>query len=96
MSLTNDERLNRAIEDESVPRFYFNGFVFGTGQADIVAVIERNNAPVAVINMSYTVAKTFALKLGQTIAAFEESTGREMLTTDEVQAKLTQMGRSKQ
>lgn len=74
----------------NVPQVYFNGFVNALGTADLVAVLERNGQPVAVLNMSYTTAKTLARLLAQTIAQLEERTGRDMLTTQDVELLLAE------
>ncbi len=81
------ERINRAIASE-VPQIYANGFVNSISSGDIVTVLERNGKPVALLNLSYTVAKTLARSLAQIFAQMEELTGREMLTTHEVQGAL--------
>jgi hypothetical protein len=54
---------------------------------DITTLLERNGKPVAIINMSFTVAKTLSVALGQIVAQIEERSGRNMLTTHEL-AKL--------
>lgn len=83
------ERFERALE-LGVPELYFNGFVNGVGQGDVWSVIERNGQPEAVLNMSYTVAKSFALSLGKLIALLEERAEREMLTTNDIEAIFNQ------
>jgi hypothetical protein len=80
-------RVEKALSD-GVPQIYFNGFINMLGTADIGVLCERNGKPVAVLNMSYTVAKTLAVALGQTIGDLEQKTGKEMLTTMEVEQKL--------
>ena len=80
-----DDRL-RVAADPNIPQIYFNGFANALTIGDITAVLERNGRPVAVLNMSFTVAKTFAQKLGQMVSALEEKAGREMLTTDDIGA----------
>jgi hypothetical protein len=79
-----DARFNAAVFG-AVPSIYFNGFVTKLGFADIVVALERNGSPVGALNMSYTVAKSFAFSLSQAIAQLEEITGRDMLTTAEVE-----------
>jgi hypothetical protein len=78
------ERIDRA-KDAGVPQIYFNGFVNTTSSGDVLTVLERNGKPVVVLNMSFTVAKTFAVSLGQLISQFESGVERNMLTTHEVE-----------
>lgn len=85
--LDNSERVNLALAAD-IPNIYFNGFVNAVGAGDILTVLERNGRPVAVLNMSYTVAKTLALALGTTISQFEATTGRSMLTTHDVEKQM--------
>lgn len=85
-------RITNALEDEGVPKFYCNGFVNYTGSGDIMTVFERNGKPEFVLNMSYTVAKSFAQKLLATVNILQERTGKEMLTIEEVQEKLFSQG----
>jgi hypothetical protein len=62
---------------------------------DVTIVLERNGIPVGTLNVSYTVAKTLAVKLGVTMSEFESKTGRSMLITDEVDAALLAKQESK-
>ena len=81
-------RLVKALESD-VEQIYFNSVVNSIGSGDILMVLERNGKPVATLNTSYTVAKTLALKLAQLIGNLEESTGNTIMTTDDVEAKLS-------
>lgn len=83
----NKERIARAF-DADIPNIYFNGFLNSISSGDIISILERNGKPVAVLNMSYTVAKTLALSLGQLISQFESGTDRTMLTTHDVERML--------
>ena len=77
------QRLQAALE--SALSIYFNGFVNMAGIGDVVTVLERNGEPVAILNMSFTVAKTLSIALGMVIARLEEQSGREMLTTADIE-----------
>ena len=50
-----------------------------------MVVLERNGHPVAVLNVSYTVAKTLSMLLGNAIANLEELSGHPIMTTTEVE-----------
>lgn len=77
-----------ALLDESIPHFYFNGFINGLGTGDISIVLQRSGGNVAVLNTSYTVAKTLALKLGELVAALEEATGNSIMTVEDIGSSL--------
>ena len=68
-----------------IPHLYANGFALSVSSADTIVVLEQNGIPIATLNMSYTAAKTLAIKLGSSVAILENATERPMLTTDEVE-----------
>lgn len=78
-----EERLARAIA-ANAPQIYFNGFASGLGNGDVNCVLERNGQPVAVLNMSFTLAKTLAVSLGSIISQVEERAGRDIMTTHDI------------
>jgi len=81
------DRIARAI-DAGVPQIYFNGFLNTISIGDVLTILERNGKPVVVLNMSYTIAKTLAVSLGQIISQFESGVERNMLTTHDVEKAL--------
>jgi hypothetical protein len=78
-----DARLRKGLEAE-VPHLYFNGFASGLGTGDVTVVLEQNGTPVATLNMSFTVAKTFAVSIGSLIATLETRSERSIMTTDDI------------
>ena len=84
-----------AARDPDVPKIYFNGFINGLSSGDIVSVLELNGQPVAVLNMSFTVAKTLVQSIGSIVADLEEKGGRTMLTTKDVEALAESGGKKK-
>ncbi len=83
----NKERIEKALE-ANIPNVYFNGFVNSISSGDIITVLERNGKPAAILNMSYTLAKTLAISLGQLVSQFEEGADRNILTTHDVESVL--------
>ena len=61
--------------------------VLGTG--DALIILQQNSNPVAVLNFSFTVAKTLALKLGGLIKEVEDQADTIILTTDDFSAALS-------
>ena len=82
------ERILAALTSPTVPQIYANGFTNNLSNGDILTVFERNGSPTAAINMSFTLAKTLSVALGQMIAQIEQATGREMLTTFDLEAAM--------
>lgn len=77
-----------------VPTLYLNGFQSGIGNADVTIIAQQNGHPVAFLNMSYTLAKTLSVSLGNLISRLEEVTGNEIMTTHMIDARMGQEGKA--
>jgi hypothetical protein len=88
-----EDRIAKAL-DAGVPQIYFNAFVNGISSCDVISILERNGKPVAILNMSYTLAKTISVSLGQIISQFEAGVERPMLTTQDVDTALERARRA--
>ena len=84
------ERLKSILASQDIPHIYANGFTNAFSNADVIMVLERNNSPVAVLNMSYITAKSLAHDLSRLIADFEKKSGQAIMTTDIVDRVLSQ------
>jgi hypothetical protein len=82
---TIDDRIRIALDNPSIPRISFNGFVSSLGTGDVLIVLENNQMPVAILNASYTVSKTFAAKLTGLIETLEKRSESNIMTTDEIE-----------
>lgn len=78
----------KAAREAGVPEVYFNTFFGGVSVSDCFLILERNGLPAAVLNLSYTSAKSLSVALGSMIAHLEEKAGREMLTSRDVESIL--------
>ncbi len=78
-NLMNDDQ----PEGVTVRQEYINGFQIGLSNADLSVVGLLDNQPILKINMSYTIAKTLAVKLSEMMAKLEKATGRDIMTTDD-------------
>ena len=83
------EMINVAVSNPDIPKIYANGFVTGIGNGDTLIILQQNSKPVAVLNFSFTVAKTLALKLGGVIKEVEDQADTIILTTDDFSAALS-------
>jgi len=85
---TRDELAQKQLQDgfalPSEFKLYANAFAAGSSQADVVVVFQKNGEPIAVVNMSYTIAKSLAVKLTDLMKDFEEKVGQTILTTDDI------------
>lgn len=79
-----DDRFSKAFNNEAVPKLYFNGFAARVSAGDIQFVLEHNNKPVAYLNASFSIAKTFARHLGSLMQILEEKTGNTIMTQEDI------------
>ena len=84
------EKIRNALASENIPHLYANGFTNALSNADIVIVLERQSDPVAVLNLSFTTAKSLAHKLSQLIENLEKASNQSIMTTDLVESALSQ------
>jgi hypothetical protein len=65
---------------------YVNAFTIGTSLSDVYIIMSRSRGEAnAVVQMSFTTAKTLMENLTQVINEFEEKTGQTILTMKDVQ-----------
>ena len=72
----------------SEKKFYVNGFVIAVSPADIVVICQQNGEPVAMLSMSYVLAKTFMERLKTSLEDLETKMGQPILTVDAITASL--------
>ena len=78
-------QIANAMKDDTLPEFYFNGFINALTQGDILIVLQRNGRNVAKLSASYTVSKTLAQKLAGLIISLEQQSSNTIMTTDDIQ-----------
>ena len=79
------EEFNSALQDETIPVIYFNGFMNSMSPGDVALLLKRAGKSVAILHASYTVAKSLSVKLGELISELEKRSGRSIMTTDDVE-----------
>jgi hypothetical protein len=79
--------IKEAMESEHIINIYGNGFICINSNADVVIIIKKNQKSEAIINLSYTTAKTLCEKLGQLIRDFEKTTGNTIMTINVIADK---------
>jgi hypothetical protein len=75
---------NKAMEDQDIPKTYINGFTCILGIGDFAILFKRNDKAVEVMNMSYTLAKTLAIKIHQLVQHLEDKSQHSIMTTDDL------------
>lgn len=76
--------LGKAINNKDIPKLYANSFVTAVGQGDLLIVLQQNGVAVSTLNLSYTVAKTLALKMQEAIRELENASGNTIMTSGDV------------
>lgn len=80
-----DTALNAALNSYNVPKLYANSFIVSTTTSDFVLVSQLNGVPVQVMNVSFTSLKSLSIAIDKTIKNFENKTGIDIITADQVQ-----------
>jgi hypothetical protein len=79
-----DVPLMMAVRDPNVHRVYANGFTLGLTNADTHIVLQWFGRPIAIVNLSYTLAKTLSQRLAKMVEDWEKKTGQPLATTDKI------------
>ena len=75
MPITIDEIIIDAVSSSEIPKIHFDSFIDGSGSSDLLLVLRQNAQSVAVLNMSYAVARTLAQHLNDKIFISESRSG---------------------
>ena len=85
-SLEKENPTQSVVESQSasISGIYFNGFELGSTLSDIGALLMLDGQPQAKLSMSFTTAKTLCAQLNAAIESFEQATGQNLLTMEDV------------
>jgi hypothetical protein len=72
------------------PLLYMNSFKAGITTTDVFVVLQHNGADVAVLNISYTLAKSLKEALQEIIERLERQTGQSIMTATTVAKAMRQ------
>ncbi|PCJ55360.1 MAG: hypothetical protein COA73_13645 [Candidatus Hydrogenedentota bacterium] len=67
---------------------YANGVMVGHTASDIAIILQRNGINDAVLNISFTTAKSLVGELQKAIKRIEEKTGHEIMTIQYIKEKM--------
>ena len=81
-------KMFEAAVASSIIQIYLNGFVVGQSTSDVTMLIQTNGNPSAILNMSFTTAKSLAIELDKVIKNFEKITGHSLLTMEDITTKM--------
>lgn len=80
-------QLQKALTTPGIANLYANGFLCARTNADVFVVLQTNGGPNAILNMSYTTAKTLAEDLATTIKEFEDTMQHSIMTIHDINQK---------
>ncbi len=63
---------------------YMNGFRAGCSLTDVFVVLQHNGADIAVLNVSFTLAKTLGESLLKLVEELEKKSGQTIMTADTI------------
>jgi len=73
-----------ALPGQPIANIYANSFTVGFTNADTQLVLLLSGRPVAIVNFSYTLAKTISEKLAKLVDDWEKKTGQPLQTTESI------------
>jgi len=79
-----DKEIKTAMEAD-IPHIYSNGFSLILGMGDVAILFKQMGNDVAILNLSYTLAKTLSEKLGGAIKMLESKTKQNIMTVDYIE-----------
>ena len=88
--------LSSELNSLTIAPIYFNGFTIAYSGSDFTIILKLDNKPVECLKASFTVAKTLAVSLEDTVERFEKATGHNLMTIHEADDKLKEYNKSKE
>ncbi len=79
-----NKALKEAFDNPDIPKLYTNSFSLALGAGDLAILLSVADKDIGVLNLSYTTAKTLAIKIQQLISLLEEKSGQTIMTTDDI------------
>ena len=84
------DKIDDAIANPNIPKIYSNSFICALGSGDLALMLKNGKETVALINLSYTIAKTLSIKLNGLISHLEAKSGNKIMSTDDINEALKQ------
>ena len=86
-----DDASDRIPQDEMakalslpIPRLYVNSMINGVSVTEITSVLTFNNMPLAIVSMSFSMAKTYARLLERAVEDYENVAGVQVPFMEDV------------
>lgn len=78
------QKFEKVMNDPTVPQIYVNNLQSGYNNTDFILLLESNGKPSAVVNLSYTLAKTLVETIGNNIIELEARLGHSIHSMEEM------------
>ncbi len=76
--------IENALEDDNIPKIYANSFACALGVGDISIVLQNGIKSEALLNLSYSSAKTLSILIQELIGFLESKSKNEIMTTSQI------------
>ena len=83
--------IEEVMASEQIINIYGNAFICFNTNADMGIIIQKNNKAIAIINLSYSTAKTLGEKLTNMVRDFEKTTDHTIMTINIIDEKLKKL-----
>ena len=80
--------MQKALDDPDIPKLYANAFECALGTGDVALLLRNADKTVGMVSLSYTVAKTLAIRLGDLIRFLETKSGKTIMTSGDIEKAL--------
>jgi len=85
----NEQQQAMAFAVMQSPQIVFNAFANGLSASEITSLLSFGPRPLVTLIMAPSVAKTFALSLLESVEKYEQATGSQVPTIQELSDRLT-------
>jgi hypothetical protein len=82
------QQMQALLNNPMIPRMYGNTFAVAQTSADLSVVVLANNAPAAILMLSYSSARTLIVEMEKAILNFEKAIGQSVPTNQELDTKM--------
>ena len=80
--------MQKALDDPDIPKLYANAFDCALGAGDVALLLKNADKTIGMVNISYTVAKTLAIRLHELVKFLEAKSGTSVMSSDEIEKAL--------
>lgn len=80
--------LEQALDDPNLPKLYSSSVTINVNTSSVTLVFRRHDEQQVLIDLAHPVAKSMIEILGNLLAGFEQDTGHEILSSNELASRV--------